>query len=85
MARTRRILGTLLHSELLIRLTRNEAFMETLARAMAMSIEWRRLIDERIRALIQQRSSEDIARIAALEQQVAELVARLERIEVAAE
>lgn len=81
MGRTRRVVGSLLQGEVLIRLTRNERFVDTLSRAMAMSIEWRRLIDDRIRALIQQRSAEDIARIAALEQQVAALVDRLERIE----
>ncbi|MGK0362576.1 MAG: hypothetical protein ACI9U2_004897 [Bradymonadia bacterium] len=63
MGRTAKIMGTLLHSEVAIRLTQNDRLMETLSRTMGMSIQLRHMIDQQIEhALRRSQTGRDEAR-----------------------
>lgn len=77
MGRTAKIMGTLLQSEVAIRITQNESLMETMSRAMGMSIQLRHMIDAQIESAFRRRgaanNSEFMNQINILEQRVANL------------
>lgn len=78
MRRTARIMGTLLHSEVAIRLTQNARLTEAVSRAMGMSIELRHMIDTQIDAALARREASRadlLNQIKALEARVAALEA----------
>ena len=75
MGRTTKIMGTLLQSEVAIRLSQSERLTEAVSRAMSMSAQLRHMIDEQIDGALGR--SALLSRIDGLEDRIASLEAQL--------